>query len=272
MKMVILLLGICGILYGEKLQLTVIRSPADNLLKNAAFANIKQKIPAGWEFRDYSKSENFALQAEKGVFRLETSGNTYGYLQQLQVPVIEGKTYYAEVQIKLNSRALLWLVTSQYDDKLGALQEPKSSTKIYAIANPDHGEELVKELQYFINPAYLVPVSEHIWHRCALEFTVPRGHGIVNYDFRVGAYGGTAGWIEIKEPLFTSATQNLTLILEGENLVKLNVCSMDRSEVQTYSLSPHRERQQISIILKSRLKHYYAEIITESGKLIRRTL
>ena len=127
-------------------------------------------------------------------------------------------------------------------------------------------------MKYFINPDYLLPVSEHVWHRCALEFTVPRGHGILDYDFQIGAYGGQSGWIELRKPLFIPAAWTAILTLEGDNLLTLKVSSMDGSEIHTLPLDPGQARQKVTLRLKSRLKHYYAEIMTKAGEHIRRPL
>lgn len=265
---------ICAIgIIADDVSVEVKKIPAVNLLKNPQFMVEKDnKAPKDWLFSNYSKLPGFEYQADNGVFHIQTTGGLYGYLVQPGIPVEEGKKYYAEAWVKLNSRALLWLITMQYDDKLSPFFSPKSGTRIFSIANPDHGENLVRELQYFISPDYLLPVSETKWNHCALEFTVPAGHGITSYDFRIGSYGGSAGWIEIKDPYFGSAVFQAVVTLGGTGLTELKVCTSGGGEVKSFPLDPKRKQQKINITLESRLFQYYMEITNQSGLTVRRSL
>lgn len=270
---VLLLIFAAGIMAVEDIVMEVRKIPEANLLKNPRFQTEKNNpVPANWSFSDYSKSPGFEYQTINGIFQIRTAGGLYGYLMQSNIPVEEGEKYFAEAWVKLNSRALLWCITMQYDDKLGAFQDPKSSTRIYSIANPAHGEKLVAELQYFINPDYLLPVSSTKWNRCALEFTVPEGRKITGYDFRIGAYGGDAGWIEIKDPYFSRSRQKLLIHLRGSNIEKLRICRPDGSPVEEFLLERSRESYDFEVRLNSRYIHYHAEIMTTDGKIIRRSL
>ncbi|MFA6101432.1 MAG: hypothetical protein WCV67_01195 [Victivallaceae bacterium] len=274
MKLALILLFLsCCTFATEIFQMTVKKIPEPNLLKNAVFtiAN-NQKVPDQWFFKDFSQKPKFTYETNHGIFHLETTGGLYGYLIQAQVPVREGEKYYAEVKVKLNSRALLWITTTQYDDKLGAFQEPKSSTTIYSIANPDQGERLVAELRYFINPDYLLPISSTQWNRCASEFTVPQNHGITNYEFRIGAYGGKIGWLEIKDPVFSLSRQKLQLTLTGKNLVKLKIYHSDGSVINTFNLDPEQNENQADVTLNSRMIRYFVEITDRTGTTQRRFL
>ena len=257
----------------EIFNLEIKKIPEPNLLKNANFIKIKNKVvPESWIFIDYSKKPGFSFNFDRGIFNLKTSGELYGYLIQPRVSVQEGKSYYAEVKVKLNSRALLWIMTSQYDDKLSPLGEPKSSTKIYSIANPEHGTNLVNELKYFIKSDYLIPFSSTEWNYCKLEFTVPKGHKITQYDFKIGAYGGKDGWIKFKEPFFSLARQKFQLTLRGKNLTKLKILHPNGKIEHLFSLDPNKNKNHFNITLNSRITRYFAEIIDSAGKSYRRAL
>jgi len=238
-----------------------------NLLTNSDFQKMEASSSvSAWIFKNYSEKPGLNFSFIDDTFQLQTTGGLFGYLMQEKLTVVEGAKYCVEVQLRLNSRALLWIVPVVYDQSL-TVPPPQ-----YKKALQPASEKLVKELSCFINPEYLVPISETQWNQCALEFTVPKNQGIHQYDFRIGAYGGEKGWLEVKKPFFGLAGRKLLITLTGKDLVEMNVCQPGGKIIQKILLKPTEAKQQFYINLDSRLMQYYVEIVDQKGEKHRRSL
>lgn len=263
----------------EPFELKIDKEYAPNLLKNPGFEELNNDSkPLFWQFDNCSSSKELEpiILNEGAIGRnsaaVKTAGNLFGYWMQ-EVKVSEDKTYYAHVNFKVSGpRALLWVKTAEYSDKKSPLHHPKSSTEIYAKAYPEHGEELRKVLQYFIDPFYIQAVSSSEWNLYAMEFTVPPGHNITKYAVRAGAYGGNSGWVMIDDVYIGLSQYKLKLEISGLNLKKFKIMTQAGNTVALKELASSSSVQSFEIELPSRTERYFVEVEDTQGKLYRRDI
>jgi len=273
----ILFLG--GLARGEDtFSLELKKEYSPNLLKNPGFEELDSKgNPEYWSFDNCSQSDQIKPEiVHDGVIGknsaiVKTEGRLFGYWRQ-NATVKEGERYCGYVQFKLNSRGLLWIKTSQYDDKKSPLHHPKSSTEIYAKAYPEHGDNLRKVLSDFIDESYIQPVSEKDWNRFSLEFTVPAGKGINNYEVRAGSYGGEKGWVMIDDAYFGLSKYMLKIKLSGKALKNIKIKSLDGSVIFEKKLNPETETYNFNAEIPSQVDRYYIEIQDGKGNINRRDI
>ena len=280
-KLSVLLIWFCclNVMAAEPFELKISKEYAPNLLKNPGFEELAgSNKPAFWQFDNCSASKELEPiiindgAIGKNAAAVKTAGNLFGYWMQ-EVKVTEGKTYYAHANFKVNgSRALLWVKTAEYSDGKSPLHHPKSSTEIYARAYPEHGEELKKVLQYFIDPFYIQAVSSSEWNLYAMEFTVPSGHNISKYAIRAGAYGGNSGWVMIDDVYIGLSQYKLKLEISGSNLKKFKIITQAGNTVALKELASSSGVQLFEIELPSRMERYFVEVEDTQGKLYRRDI
>lgn len=261
-------------LRAEEPAVKVACTPSRNLLVNADFRETQgNHLPNGWFFADMANSKKikYGLKQDgnKPVLWLETPGNLPGYwCQSKPVAVKENETYYAEVEVKAaGPRVLLWLSTRQFDDKKSPLHHPRSQTTVYSFQDSRLGEAAKKEIELFIDPELVAGITPECWHKLQLEFKVPPGNGIKDYDYRVGAYYRAQGWIKFRNPYLGLARRSYEFQIAGKNLVKFSVVNVGSNQtVQTFSLDPAKNEQSVSIELPSGKNQYKWEILTAAGK------
>lgn len=268
-----------NMLAAESFELKTAREYSPNLLRNPGFEELDGSgKPSFWHFDNCSASkelESIILNdgaIGKNAAAVKTAGNLFGYWMQ-EVKVSEGKTYYAHANFKVNGpRALLWVKTAEYSDGKSPLHHPKSSTEIYARAYPEHGEELKKVLQYFIDPFYIQAVSSSEWNLYSMEFTVPPGHNISKYAIRAGAYGGHSGRVMIDDVYIGLSKYILKLEISGSNLKKFKIMTQAGNTVALKELTSSSGVQSFEIELPSRTERYFVEVEDTHGKLYRRDI
>lgn len=280
-KLSVLLILFCclNVMAAEPFELKISKQYAPNLLKNPGFEELAgSNKPSFWHFDNCSASKELEpIILNDGAIgnnaaAVRTAGGLFGYWMQ-EVKVTEGNTYYAHANFKVNgSKALLWVKTAEYSDKKSPLHHPKSSTEIYARAYSEHGEELKKVLQYFIDPFYIQAVSSSEWNIYSMEFTVPSGHNISRYAIRVGAYGGNSGWVMIDDVYFGLSKYKLTLEISGSNLKGVKVMTLAGKAVFSKDLGSSSGKQLLEVELPSRQERYFVEVEDIKGKSYRRDI
>lgn len=272
-----LILGISCNISADELTVSVKKEYSPNLLKNSDFEVLdKSGKPEFWVFDNCSASKKLeaGVTSEGAIGNnsiiVRTAGRLFGYWRQ-DVPVKEGNSYCASVKFKLNSKGLLWIKTSQYDDKKSPLHDPKSSTQIYARAYPEHGEYFKKIISAFIDPFYIQPVSDKEWNTFSLEFTVPEGHGINLYEFRAGAYGGDAGWVMADDAYFGLAEGKVHIEVKGA-ISSVVVKNLEGKIFLEKSTNTENTINTFTVNLPSMIERYYIEIKDRQGKINKRDL
>lgn len=243
-------------------------SLSENLLKNSEFQTASSPLIAShWSFANYSKNPGLEYCFSDNFFRLETSGGHFAYLLQEAIAVEEGERYFAQVYLRQNTRSLLWIVPVRFSSEQSNIPPEQRY-----VVNPEHGESLRKELELFINPDYLHTVSETEWQPCSIEFVVPQDKGITHYDFRIGAYGGHAGFLEVSKPSFVKSKRNITVLLKGKDLVELTLLATGDRTIEKIDLDQNKTRQKVNLQLDSRLLKYSCIIKDKYGKTYRTKL
>ena len=274
MKKLFLPLLICSVISAfaaEPFSIKVEKIYPPNQLPNPEFKKAADGSVPHWFFGDFSKRGGFTHSVNDGEVFIETTGKNYGYFSSDHVPVEEGVTYYAGAKMRSSSKALIWMETRQYNDKISPYFPPYSNTKVFLQQlEPSSDPVLKEELKLFIDPQYII--DSDTWITGGKEFTVPVGHGVNKYIFMLGCYGGRAGFFRYKEPFVVKAEHQIKITLDGKNLKQLNILTASGKLISTHQLKPDAETQQITGTLKSRITLYYAEIIDVTGKKYRKNL
>lgn len=275
-KMISLLfLSAACCLPGAEPMIKVVETPRKNLLVNPEFGKpfSKNRIPRGWFFDNCSRKPGFEYNfGIPGEFYLYTSGRLFGYLAQENIPVTEGKTYYAAVEVRATTTVLMWIRTRDWKDGLDAQNHPRSNTELFSLQNPDQGESLVRELRHFVDPTILNPVGPERWTVCEAEFTVPKGHNVKQYSFRVGSIGGPEGWLRARRPVLKTAERNLSVRLDGRGLQRAELLHGNGVVLRHWKLEPAKESQELKFLLSSFMEKYSLKIIDQKGNTYGRTL
>ncbi len=242
-----------------------------NILPNPEFKTAADGTVPGWQFIDFSKRGGFTFSINNGVVTITNSIKSYAYYTCFNVPVEEGTTYYAGGSMRSATKALIWLETLQYSDKLPPYYPPYSNTTIFALqAEPSTDPVLNKELKLFLDPEYIVDSST--WITGGKEFTVPKGHGITKYNFMAGCYGGKPGHVSYKMPFLVKAEHRVKITLYGKNFTSAAIFRRPRQQISVHKLDPVAAEQSIEGILPSRLDSYFIELTGSDGKKYERAL
>ena len=274
MKKLLLSALTCGALIccgAEPFSLKVEKIYPPNQLPNPEWKKAADGSVPHWFFEDHSKRGGFTCRVENGEVIIETTGKNYGYYTCKEVPVKEGVTYFAGAEMRCSSKALIWMETRQYNDKLSPYYPPYSNTRIFLQqAEPSADPVLNRELRWFVDPENII--DSETWISGGKEFTVPTGHGVDKYIFMLGCYGGRAGFFRYRNPVVTEAAHQVKITLTGKGLKRLNICDSLNRLISTHELAPEAAEQQIVGKLPSRVTSYFAEIIDANGKKYRKGL
>lgn len=255
----------------ENFSLKIEKIYPPNILPNPELKKAADGTVPGWKFVDFSKRGGFTFSVDNGVVTITNNIKSYAYYTSFNVPVEEGVTYYAGGSMRSATKALIWLETLQYNDKRPPYYPPYSNTRIFALqAEPSTDPVLNKELQLFIDPAYIVDSST--WITGGKEFTVPKGHGVTRYNFMAGCYGGKPGHVSYKNLFLVKAEHRAKITLNGRNFTSAVIFRRPRQELSQHRLDPSAKEQSFEAFLPSRTVTYFIELTDVNGKKYERAL
>ena len=254
---------------------TVAREYPPNLLRNGGFEDLDATsgLPVAWEFGNMASSTQVSAGSSQEAHTggraawATSTGDWPGYWVQ-SVTVVEGVRYYAAVQSKfhmLEGTTGLRVYTGQYADD-GSWTNRTSNTDVRSYAEEAQGEGLAD----FIDPQYLNTIKRGQWNLQDLEFTVPTGKGVSQYDVWAGLYGiGTA---LVDDVYLGPAAFVLTGSISGDGLTSLRLVNLEGKEYLRQSLPPGASSSSFKVGLPSRLKSYQLEVTDRQGHVWRRAL
>ena len=266
---------ICHGVFAEKPEVKIRTTYSPNLLENPNFQNRNgKKFPDGWVFSNMANGKGIQGRVEKNsqsgcnMLRIDTPGDLPGYWSQAKpIPVKEGVTYYARIDIKSeNTRTLLWLQTEQWHDGKNPLNPPLSQTRIFSYIDGSRSKESADEIGLFVDPQFVKGHNKDEWYTLSLEFTVPLSQGVTDYDFRAGAYFGSAGWILLQNPYLGEAKRRVRFEVSGYALASMTVHDSTNKQLAEFKLKPDREKSSVSMELPSCKESYKWVITTINGK------
>lgn len=242
-----------------------------NILPNPEFKKAADGSVPKWEFRDFSKRGGFSCSVDNGIVTVTNKIKSYAYYCCFDVPVEEGVTYYAGGSMRSATKALIWLETPQYNDKYPPYYPPYSNTRIFALqAEPSTDPVLNKELHFFIDREFIIDSTT--WITGGKEFTVPKGHGVKTYNFMMGCYGGTPGYVSYKNPFLVKSAHQVKITLNGKNFTQAVIYRRPRIKLSAHKLDPAAEKQTFTGKLPSRSGGYFIELSDLNGKKYERAL
>lgn len=253
-------------LFGEEtMELRIVPSP--NLIKNAGFIHVDgDGLPMEWTFDNCSGSPHFRSQViqhpDGSYLAVDSEWIKFGYWLQT-VPVKEGVSYYASCEVQSDGPTpAVWV-------KCNALKESsrKSPGKLsYVIFRAlRYGDELKETLRDFVDEELIINLSPVHWNRLDSEIIIPIDRGIENCAVRVGIYGGDAGQVRFRNPVFREAKAELNAEVLGTGWTELRIPGATPEKV---SLDPAQEKQKVSFVLPKAPHTYRAELLGASGRQI----
>lgn len=221
MKKIFLLLLIFAVsVAGADITVKTQKKLSKNLLVNPGFEKLgRNGKPVNWWFDNCSNSPYVLghIENENGnkFVSVELRRINSGYWTQ-KVAVEEGKRYCAAADLRaIGSTAMMWLRTDDWHDGKSPQHEPLSSTEVYIISSPRHGEEMISELSLFIDPSMLNSIEAKQWKRRIHEIVIPSGHNIHHYFFKPGAFFGAEGKVMIDNCYFGLAEHSVMIEVSG---------------------------------------------------------
>lgn len=270
-----LLLGIAAILpliplSGEDaLNLRVVPSP--NLLRNADFVRIGENgLPKEWAFDNCSKSPRFKSQVVRypdgNAVEVASEWEKYGYWLQ-SIPLKKDESYYASCEVQSDGpNFMIWIQCMRGR----TAEEKKDFYKQYrAAVHLRTGLPMREALQDFVDESLLTSLCSDQWSRIGCEVVLPKEAGDCLCEVRMGVYGGYAGKMRFRKPVFRKMASELKAEISGTGWTELRIRGAKPVSVK---LDPALAAQSCSFILPKALYCYKVELIGSQGKTITREI
>lgn len=253
------------LLAGESESLKLRCIPSPNLVRNADFSQLDEKgLPREWSFDNCSRSPEFKSQVvrhpEGNYLAIDTAWIKFGYWLQ-NVPVEEGKTYWAAAEVQSDAPGLAIWLRCQPTGKIAG--RPTGKTEYLFHANLRNGDEMKEMLKDFIDEELLSVLSSKNWNTLGKEIVVPRDRGIKICAMRIGIYGGRAGQGRYRNPVFREAKTTLQAKITGTGWTQLRAVG---AKPETVKLDPSKAEQNVSMVLPHAGRIYKVELSGKNGR------
>jgi hypothetical protein len=265
---VTLLLFTAGLVRGaEPFSMTLEKEYSPNLLQNPGFEELdargnpkfwlQQRVPN--THLEMGVTTEGAIGKYAAYVNIINSVGVYGYWSQ-HVKIQNAGRYCSVVALKADCDAVLAL------NPIGGGRARQSISRTVFADGCGAKERTL--LANFIDPAYLLPISDTDWNYYSVEFSAPAGTN--TYDFTVGAKAANSGLIKIDDAYCGLAKYTLNGVIKGLGLKSIRIKDGDGKILYSSEFMPNKIENNIRAELPSRLGNYSLEITDTQGNVHKR--